>query len=88
MPVAAGLWGLDLEHEQNRDVYGEIRVARETEDSVYVSMVDYGAAWVDGAFRTVLRVIPWTFRVGRWRPRRGPEGRRALIPFRNGLRSI
>jgi hypothetical protein len=72
-PDFSGVWILDLDRTDDvRDMYGEIRVIRQTEKQISLTMVDYGAAFVDGAYRKVVRLVPWTFRFGRWGPRRGP----------------
>jgi hypothetical protein len=68
----SGLWILDTTRQEINDVYGEIRIVRQTQEQVDVTMVDYGAVWADGAFTSVVNIIPWTFRFDRWGPRRGP----------------
>jgi hypothetical protein len=77
LPVAAqeqgdvsGVWVLDSGNVAG-EVYGELRVVRKDSEAVRISMIDYGTAWIDGAFRGVLRVMPWTFRFDAWGPRRG-----------------
>jgi hypothetical protein len=68
-----GVWVLDHARRNALDVYGEVRVVDASEDAVRLTMIDYGAAWIEGAFRGVVRVVPWTFPVGHWAPRRGGE---------------
>jgi hypothetical protein len=61
--LAAGDWdGL---------IYGEIRVVRQSGNTIGVAMIDYGTAWIEGRFRDVVRVMPWTFPFDEWAPRRG-----------------
>ena len=72
-PDFSGVWILDSDRTDDvRDMYGEMRVIRQTEKQISLTMVDYGSAFVDGAYRKVVRLVPWTFRFGRWGPRRGP----------------
>lgn len=68
----AGVWVLDSEEEAS-NVYAEVRVVRQADNELRLSMVDYGTAWIGGEFRTVVRIMPWTFRVDAWGPRRGAE---------------
>ena len=72
-PDFTGAWVLDAAGHGSRDVYGELRVIRQTNDAVHVTMVDYGSAWIEGSFRGVVRLVPWTFPFGWWAPRRGTE---------------
>jgi hypothetical protein len=68
-----GVWVLDPSRRDAGDVYGELRVVEASNRDVRVTMVDYGSAWTQGAFRGVVRFVPWTFPHDRWAPRRGPE---------------
>jgi hypothetical protein len=68
----AGLWRLDVERSDARDVYGEIRLIRQSDTEIAMTLADYGSAWIAGAFRGIVSIRPWTFRFGRWGPRRGP----------------
>jgi hypothetical protein len=69
----AGVWALDAARKSRLDVYGEVRLVEASETEIRLTMVDYGSAWVAGAFRGVVRLVPWTFTFGRWAPRRGGE---------------
>jgi hypothetical protein len=70
-PALSGVWVLDSTGEATGDAYGEVRIVRQGDDGLRLSMIDYGTAWVGGAFRNVVRVMPWTFRYDSWGPRRG-----------------
>ena len=72
-PTFSGVWILDVDRSDPGAVYGELRVIDQADGEIHVTMVDYGSAWVQGAFRRVVRVLPWTFRIDRWGPRRGPR---------------
>src|SRR5688572_8757716 len=71
-PDFSGLWRIDLDHHDARDLYDEIRLIRQTEKGITLTIVDYGSAWIAGEFRDVVHILPWTFRFDRWGPRRGP----------------
>jgi len=72
-PDFTGVWVLDAGRKDARDVYGELRVIQQTGEAVRLTMVDFGSAWIQGSFRGVVRFVPWTFPLGWWAPRRGPE---------------
>ncbi len=72
-PDVRGVWVLDPVHAGPGDVYGELRIVEQPGDAIRLTMVDWGQAWIDGAFRDVVRLTPWTFPLGRWAPRRGAE---------------
>jgi hypothetical protein len=66
----SGVWVLDSSPTDTR-AYGEIRVVRQSPEAVRVTMIDEGTAWIDGRFRDVVRIMPWTFSWNEWAPRRG-----------------
>jgi hypothetical protein len=66
----SGAW-IIANRQQDGDTYGELRVVRQGADAIRVSMIDYATAWVGGAFRPVVRIMPWTFTLNEWAPRRG-----------------
>lgn len=68
----AGLWLLDTDRSGDQDVYGEIRLIRQSDAELTMTLADYGSAWIEGAYRDIVSIRPWTFRFGRWGPRRGP----------------
>jgi hypothetical protein len=68
-----GVWVLDPARKTALDVYGEMRIVDASDDAVRLTMIDYGSAWIEGSFRGVVRLVPWTFPFGRWAPRRGGE---------------
>jgi hypothetical protein len=68
----SGLWVLDVDRTDARDVYGEIRLVHQSQREIRLTIVDYGGAWIEGAFRQVVAIRPWVFRIGSWGPRRGP----------------
>jgi hypothetical protein len=79
----SGIWVLDPARKGPLDVYGEVRVVEQRADDVLVTMVDYGSAWIEGAFRPVVRLVPWTFPFGHWAPRRGgPDSQQPLARSR------
>lgn len=69
----AGVWVVDRERSDARDIYGELRVIDERDEEVRLTIVDYGSAWIAGAFRDAVHVLSWRFRFDRWGPRRGPS---------------
>lgn len=70
----SGVWVVEASDTDARDVYGEVRVVRHVDNELRLSMIDYGTAWIGGAFRGVVRIMPWTFRFDDWGPRRGLPG--------------
>jgi hypothetical protein len=66
----SGVWMVDSSGAEPH-TYGEIRIVRQSADAIRVAMIDYGTAWIAGRFRAVVRVMPWTFPLGEWAPRRG-----------------
>ena len=79
----SGVWVLDPARKTPLDVYGEVRVVEQRTDDVLLTMVDYGSAWIEGAFRPVVRLVPWTFPFGHWAPRRGgPDSQQPLARSR------
>ena len=71
----SGAW-IIASGQEDGDTYGELRVVRPAADAIRVSMIDYATAWVDGAFRPVVRIMPWTFTLNEWAPRRGGSASR------------
>jgi len=71
----SGAW-IIASRQEDGDTYGELRVVRPAADAIRVSMIDYATAWVDGAFRPVVRIMPWTFTLNEWAPRRGGSASR------------
>jgi hypothetical protein len=67
------VWAVDRERSDATDIYGELRVIDVTDEELRLTIVDYGSAWIAGAFRDAVHVLPWRFRFGRWGPRRGPS---------------
>lgn len=70
----SGIWVADPA-DQGIDIYGEVRVVHEGEDAIEMAMLDFGVSWQEevGAYVGRLAIMPWTFRFGRWGPRRGPD---------------
>jgi hypothetical protein len=67
----SGLWILNIDPDDSQDVYGEVRFVRQSQDEIQMTIVDYGSGWFDDTFRDIVSIRPWTFRFGRWGPRRG-----------------
>ena len=67
----SGVWVLDSDRRAAGDVYAEFRIVRQNESELWLTMIDYGTAWISGSFRDVVRIMPWTFRFAAWGPRRG-----------------
>src|SRR5687767_354401 len=70
-PNFSGVWLLDMTRKDAREAFAEVRVVDQAAEEVRLTMIDYGAMWVEGAFRGVVRFTPWTYRFGSWGPRRG-----------------
>jgi hypothetical protein len=71
-PDFNGVWHIDVSRSE-RDVYGQLRIITQHDTAIEMTALqysDYSRAW---------NVIPWTFRINRWGPRRGGERSREPI---------
>jgi hypothetical protein len=72
-PDFSGVWILDPSRSDSQEVYGQMRVIKQTPAEIDMTAIHYAG------YSDVLNVIPWTFRMNRWGPRRGGERSREPI---------
>lgn len=66
VPDVSGIWVMDGSRGDTGGVYGQMRIVAQGPDRIEVTVLHYDP-------RGAITSAPWTFRVDRWGPRRGPE---------------
>jgi len=65
-PDFSGVWLIDASRSE-RDVYGQMRIVTQSDTAIEMTALQYSA------YSKAWNIIPWTFRINRWGPRRGGE---------------